>query len=138
MVVEVVDILGAAYGRVLKKAKEGYFWNRRIGNSWSVYPATCGDEGSPHSGSDHPPSTTVVYRGLSRDAGSASIGLPPLFFNPSTWLLQNWSRNNKIIIFHCIDWICNLNYSLRVDGLLFNAMVQHCRMGVSRGRSGLR
>ena len=78
---EVVDILGAD-GGVLKKAKEGYFWTRRIGNSWSVHPATCGDEGSPNPGSDHPPYTTGVYRGLSRDAGSASIGLPPPILLP--------------------------------------------------------
>ena len=65
MVVEVVDILGAAYGRVLKKAKEGYFW-MRIGNSSSVHPETCGEVGSTH----------LTGSGSGLDAGSTSIGLP--------------------------------------------------------------
>ena len=54
------DILGRVHGRVLKKAKGGYFWTR-IGNSSSVHPATCGDEGSPHSGSDHSAAFTRDY-----------------------------------------------------------------------------
>ena len=76
------DILGRVQGRVLKKAKGGYFWTR-IGNSSSVHPATCGDEGSPHSGSDH---SAAFTRDYPETLGLLQYRVTPLFFRLFNYL----------------------------------------------------